>query len=136
MPIRFGWLGLGFAAALVVATPAQAQDDPVAPADRTAQEVRTQRQERARIHQPGQRTDARQRAEVGQRAENQQGRDGATRGTRTRSRVNREGATGNRGTPGARGNRGSRGSQLRDNAMGSRARDATRRRNRVHRPAN
>jgi len=132
MPIRLRLLTLGFAVALAVATPLSAQETPAAPADRSAEAARTQRQDRARIHQPGQRAEARSRANAGQRAENRQGRDGAARGSQTRSRTTRDGARGNRG---AQASRGSRGSQVRDNAAGSRVRSTTRTRSRQHRTA-
>jgi hypothetical protein len=143
MPIRLRLLTLGFAVALVVAAPLSAQESPAAPADRSAQATRTQRQDRARIHQPAQ-ADVGQRANAGQRAENRQGRDGATRGSQTQSRATREGTQGNRGSQGARGSRGnqgsqgvrgSRGGQVRDNAARSRVRGTTRTRSRVHRTA-
>lgn len=143
MPIRLRLLTLGFAVALVVAAPLSAQESPAAPADRSAQAARTQRQDRARIHQPAQ-ADVGERANAGQRAENRQGRDGATRGSRTQSRATQEGTQGNRAFQGARGSRGnqgsqgirgSRGGQVRDNAARSRVRGTTRTRSRVHRTA-
>jgi len=146
MPIRLRLLTLGFAVALVVAAPLSAQESPAAPADRSAQAAKTQRQDRARVHQPGP-SDVGQQARAGQRAENRQGRDGATRGSQTQSRATRDGTQGNRGAQGAqgargsRGNqgsqgvRGSRGSQVRDNAARSRVRGTTRTRSRVHRTA-
>lgn len=133
MSNRFRLLAFGFVAAFVLGTPVHAQDDPAAPADRPAQEVQTQRRDRARVHQPGQSSDVRRRAEIRGRV------DGTTRGARNRSQAARDRAGANRGvgaTRGVRGNRGDRGSQVRDRATGSRARDAVRRRDRVHRPAN
>ena len=132
MPIRLRLLTLGFAVALAVAAPVYAQEGPAAPTDRSAREARTQRQDRARVHQPGQRADVRQRANARQRAENRQGRDGGTRGSQTQSRANRDGTRGDRGSQGIRGNRGG---QVRDNAAGSRVRGTTRTRSRQHRTA-
>ena len=126
MPIRLGLLGLSFAVALVIAAPVNAQERPAASADRSAQEARTQRQDRARVHQPG------QRANAGQRAENRQGRDGA-RGNQGSQGA--RGARGSRGNQGSQGVRGSRGGQVRDNAAASRVRGTTRTRSRQHRTA-
>ncbi|NNK48122.1 MAG: hypothetical protein HKP01_04550 [Gemmatimonadetes bacterium] len=130
MPIRLRWLGASFLLALAVATPLRAQENPANSADRPTREVRSQRQDRIRVHQPGQRAEARARAE------NRVRRDGTAPGTRARSRATREGAAGNRDGLGARGSRDSRGSQVRDRTTGSRVQDNARRRDRVHRPAN
>lgn len=121
MEIHAKHLALALVLTLTMAAPLLSQDAPAATTP-DAPAVRTQRQDRARVHQPTQGEIVRTRAE--ERVRDGNGPDGATParvGTRVRQGVSS--ATANRGR------------SARDAASSSRVRNYARQRARVHRPS-